>query len=86
MIKVEGIFMLHSEARHGIAQALNHQIPVKEIAEGIVVIGIPHNLLAAVISYIPITNKITHTCPSNLHVYQIASANFFPLRNPMNYT
>ncbi len=31
----------------------------KEIRKSIVVLGIPHNLLAAVISYIPITNKQT---------------------------
>ena len=33
MIKVEVIFMLHNEERHLIIQALNHHIPVKEIAE-----------------------------------------------------
>ena len=33
MIKVEVIFMLHNEARHLIVQALNHHIPVKEIAK-----------------------------------------------------
>ena len=33
MIKVEVIVILHNEERHLIIQALNHHIPVKEIAE-----------------------------------------------------